>query len=64
VPGIEDVIVTAKAGREILALPEGSTYLGFMFARAETAAEVERALRDAFRMLRIEVAAKIPVVAS
>ena len=33
VPGIEDVIVTAKQGQRLIPLPEGSSYLGFIFAR-------------------------------
>ena len=34
VAGIEDVIVTAKPGQRLVPLPEGSSYLGFLFARA------------------------------
>jgi biotin carboxylase len=56
VPGIEDVAITAKDGQELLPLPEGSTYLGFIFARAGAAAEVESALRRAHAELRFEIA--------
>jgi predicted ATP-grasp superfamily ATP-dependent carboligase len=56
VPGIEEVIVTAKEGQLLLPLPEGSTYMGFIFARADTPAEVEAALRESHGELRFEIA--------
>lgn len=55
VPGIVDLEISAAIGREILALPEGGRYLGFLFARADTPAEVERALRDAHARLRFRI---------
>jgi biotin carboxylase len=61
VPAIEDVVITAKLGREIVSLPEGHSYLGFMFARAETPTEVEAALREAHAKLVVEISAKIPI---
>ncbi|HLG98757.1 MAG TPA: ATP-grasp domain-containing protein [Bryobacteraceae bacterium] len=62
VPGIEDVIITAKEGQKLLPLPEGSSYLGFIFARGGSPAEVETALRTAHAMLRFEIAAALTVV--
>jgi hypothetical protein len=56
VPGIEDVILTAQPGQRLLPLPEGSSYLGFLFARAETADEVETALRSAHATLHFRIA--------
>ena len=56
VPGVEDVIVTAKAGQRMLKLPEGASYLGFIFARGKTAGAVEEALRAAHAELRFRVA--------
>ena len=47
VPGVTDVVVTAHADEELVPLPEGASYLGFAFARGETPAEVESALRRA-----------------
>ncbi len=61
VSGIEDVIVTAVAGQKLLPLPEGSSYLGFIFARAAGAGCLERALRAAHACLRFEIAAALPV---
>ena len=36
VAGVEDVVVTVPEGREVVPLPEGDAYLGFLFARGET----------------------------
>jgi hypothetical protein len=55
VPGIVEVTPSIPPGQMILPLPEGSRYLGFLFARADTPAAVERALREAFRKLEIRI---------
>jgi biotin carboxylase len=47
VPGIEGVTLALQPGEAIRALPEGASYLGFMFAHGATPAEVEAALREA-----------------
>jgi hypothetical protein len=51
VPGIEEVVVSARAGQFLTPLPDGFLYFAFMFARAGTPAEVEEALRAAFARL-------------
>ena len=56
VPGVEDVSIAAGAGTELLPLPEGSAYLGYVFARGETPEFVEGALREATGRLRIVIA--------
>jgi biotin carboxylase len=56
VPGIEDVIVTASEGQRLIPLPEGSSYLGFLFARADTPDAVETALRQSHAELRFHIA--------
>jgi biotin carboxylase len=61
-PGIEEVIVTAKQGQKLVPLPEGASYLGFIFARAETPAAVEEWLRGSHRQLHFEIATALPVV--
>jgi biotin carboxylase len=53
---IEDVVITATDGQVLLPLPEGSSYLGFIFARSETPEEVERALRRAHAELSFHIA--------
>lgn len=62
VDGVDDIIVTAKQGQTMLPLPEGASYLGFIFARAETPARAVEALRDAHSRLEFEFATKLPVV--
>lgn len=56
VPGIEDVTITAKPGQRLVPLPEGASYLGFIFARGDSAREVESALRRAHAELRFHIA--------
>ena len=51
VPAIEDIKLTIPIGQEVVPLPEGSRYLGFIFARDLTPAGVESALREAHRRL-------------
>jgi hypothetical protein len=55
VPGIEEVQITAKLNYELVPLPEGESYLGFIFARGDTAASVEAALRQAHARLHFEI---------
>ena len=55
VPGIEDVRVTAKPDQMLSPLPEGASYLGFIFARGEQAGGVDRALREAHRLLEFRI---------
>ena len=64
VPGIEDLRVTIPVGQEVVPLPEGNRYLGFLFARAESPERVESALRDAHRRLTFEIASPPPVAAA
>lgn len=55
VPGITGVDITAPLNQPILPLPEGASYLGFIFARSDTPAAVERALRAAHSRLKIMI---------
>ncbi len=61
VPGIEDVVVSIRAGEAVVPLPEGASYLGFIFARAESPGAVEEALRRAHACLEFDIAARLPV---
>jgi len=60
-PGIEDVQITARLHDFLAAWPEGSTYLGFIFAHSKSPTEVEAALRLAHSHLKFEVAERLPV---
>jgi biotin carboxylase len=55
VPAIEEVTISAHVGQELVPLPEGARYLGFVFARADSPAAVEAALREAHRRLEFDV---------
>ncbi len=55
VPGIETVEITARMNHPLVPLPEGDSYLGFIFARGETPDAVEAALREAHACLRFEI---------
>jgi biotin carboxylase len=48
---VEDVIISAHISQELLPPPEGASYLGFIFSRANTPDQVEAALRDAHSRL-------------
>lgn len=60
VPGIAALEMTAVVGRVIRALPEGDRYLGFIFAAGPSPADVEAALADAYRRLRIIIEPVVP----
>ena len=55
VPGIQELDITIPFGRRVIPLPEADRYLGFLFARAESPEEVERALRRAHGYLEIVI---------
>ena len=55
VDGIVEVNITIPIGGEVVPLPEGARYLGFIFARAETPEVVEAALREAHRRLEFVI---------
>ena len=53
VPDIEEISITIPTNQVVEPLPEGSRYLGFIFARGESPSRVEEALRESYG--RIEV---------
>ncbi len=64
VPDVEDVVITAKPDQRLVPLPEGASYLGFIFARATRASAVERALRTAHACLRFRIEPAVRVLQS
>ena len=52
VPLVEEVVITAHPGQELVPWPEGARYPGFIFARGETPDAVEAALRAAHQRLQ------------
>ena len=62
VPYIDEIQITAKPDQQLHALPEGASYLGFIFARAATASSAEGAVREAHARLRFTIDPLIPVI--
>ena len=55
VEGIDRVTISIPIGQEVVPLPEGKRYLGFIFARGETPDDVETALRNAHHRLEFVI---------
>jgi biotin carboxylase len=61
---VEEVRVTAKTDQLLEPLPEAGSYLGFIFARASSALEAERAVREAHGCLAFAIDPAIAVISS
>ena len=59
--GIDDIRITAKTDQLLIPLPEGASYLGFIFARGDRPGEVDRALRAAHARLSFAIDPEIPL---
>ncbi|MGQ9613529.1 ATP-grasp domain-containing protein [Chloroflexus sp.] len=64
ITGIEAVEITAPLNYPLTPLPEGDSYLGFIFARGSDPATVEAALRAAHACLRFTIVPAIELVPS
>ena len=64
VVGVEDVRITAKPDQLLVPLPEGASYLGFIFARGERSADVEHVLRTSHGLLQFTIDPELPVLQS
>lgn len=62
VHGLEDIVITAKEGQEMLPLPEGSTYLGFLFFRGPSDDLVLYGLREVHQRLKFQLSPVLPVL--
>ena len=62
VPLVTGVEITAKMNNQLVPLPEGASYLGFIFARGETPAEVVDAIRRAHTHLKFDIRREIPML--
>jgi biotin carboxylase len=60
--GVEDVVITATEGQQLVPLPEGASYLGFIFARGATPEGVEAALRRAHAKLDFRISTSLEVL--
>jgi predicted ATP-grasp superfamily ATP-dependent carboligase len=61
IPGITALEITARLHDYIAAWPEGSSYLGFLFATGNSAEEVEEAIRAAHAKLHFKLVPRLPV---
>ena len=61
VAGVDDVRITAKEDSQLIPLPEGRSYLGFIFAHGDDAAAVEDALRESHRLLVFRIEKDLPL---
>ncbi len=55
IPGVTGVDITINPGTAVLAPPDGDRYLGFVFARADTPADAEAALRHAMSTITLDI---------
>lgn len=62
VPGINGIEITAKMNYPIVPLPEGSSYLGFIFAQGASPERVEQSIRDAHSRLSFQIDTLIPLM--
>jgi hypothetical protein len=61
VAGVTEVRITARVRDYVAAWPEGSSYLGFIFSRADLPAGAEESLRAAHRKLQFRFSPRLPV---
>ena len=61
VDGIRDVLITAKPDQHLVPLPEGASYLGFLFASAATSPGVVASLHLAHRALHFRIDRELQV---
>jgi biotin carboxylase len=61
VPHVEEIRITARPDQLLEPLPEGDSYLGFIFARAAQPADVVAALRESHRRLAFQIEPEIRV---
>jgi biotin carboxylase len=55
VEGVSDLQITIPIGGNVIPLPEGDKYLGFIFAKASAPDLVEQALREAHSLLSFDI---------
>jgi biotin carboxylase len=64
VPCVESIEVTARLNYPVVPLPEGDSYLGFIFARGDTPGEIEAALRAAHAALHFQIEPALTMAAA
>jgi biotin carboxylase len=59
IAGVTDIRITARLGQLLEPLPEAGSYLGFLFARGQTAGDAEAAVRRAHHRLTFDIAREL-----
>lgn len=63
IAGVEEIDITIALKNKVVPLPEGASYLGFIFARGDSPARVEAILREAHSRLRFAIEPEITLTA-
>jgi hypothetical protein len=58
---VDDLVITAKSGQRLVPMPEGASYLGFIFARAATPEAAVAAVRGAHDQLGFDIDTDLPM---
>ncbi len=61
VSGVDEIRITARLRDYVAAWPDGASYLGFIFGRGKSPAEVEASLRAAYAKMRFKFSPRLPV---
>jgi hypothetical protein len=61
-PEADEIVITAIPGQKLIPLPEGASYLGFIFASGPDPATVEASLRRAHARLEFEILTALDIV--
>jgi biotin carboxylase len=61
ISGVDEIRITARLRDYVAAWPDGASYLGFIFARGKSPAEVEASLRAAHAKMRFKFSPRLPV---
>jgi predicted ATP-grasp superfamily ATP-dependent carboligase len=62
VPLITDITISLPLHHKLVPLPEGNSYLGFIFAEGQTPKEVENAIREAHKLISFDIMPDIPLM--
>ena len=58
---ITSIRITAERGQIVAPPPDGTGYLGFIFARAQSLTYVEASLRNALKQLDLKLRIEVPL---
>ena len=59
---IDKIDIIIREGHELVPLPEGNQYLGYIFASADTTEQVTAAIREAYALLKFVTAPVFKII--